>query len=357
MNRYLGGLVMATVSLVACSSSNSGGPGAQDSGSNDAASVPDGTTLDASNPEASDLDATTVTQTVGASGGNVTAPGVVLTIPQGALPADTVISIEPNAGSVPSGYTALTSLFDFGPDGTILQQPATVSFSLSSPGTKPTVYWTNGNGGYDALATNATSTSASASITRLGTGFVADLAALTTEAGAPDDAGADGGQASDASDAMAAPEGGQADAATSDAGASDAGLSEFSLTIDGASVPTIFAANPSVTTNGNSIWTIAADTNTSGVRWSVSIEVNGLAQQAACQLVSYPLVTYTDYENEAPVAVFDTTHSGSSCAFSYYSTPTAHGQYAHGSFTATVTEAPDAGGASHTLAGTYNLPY
>jgi hypothetical protein len=370
MNRRLGGLAMAAVSLVACSSSNSGGGlVAQDSGSNDAAVAsndaalgPDGTTHDASNStDASDLDAMTVTQTVGPSGGTVTAPGAVLTIPQGALPSGTTISVQPNAGTIPPGYTALTPLFDFGPDGTALQKPATVSFTLSSAGTSPTVYWTNGSGGYDALATNATATTASASVTTLGTGFVADLVTFVADAGAPGDAGNDAAEPSDAGTTATDAEGGGADGAVADAQAAadggDAGLVGFSLTVDNASVPTVFAANESVTTNGNSIWTITAATNGSGVNWTVSIQVNGLSQQAVCQLGGYPLVTYTDYVNAAPVAVFSTQNAGSNCTFSFYSTPTAHGQYAQGSFTAKVVEAADAGGASHTLTGTYNLLY
>jgi hypothetical protein len=395
MNRRLCGLVVATASLVACSSSNSGSPDSHDSGtkdvtqpSNDGASASDGTTLDGSNTEeASDLDAGTVSQTVGTSGGTVTAAGAVLTIPSGALPADTTITVQPNAGSIPSGYTALTPLFDFGPNGTTLQQPATVTFTLSSAGTKPTVYWANGSGGYDALTTTATTTAttttASASTTKLGTAFVADLAVVPTD-GAAEDAGSDAGQASDAagatadasdattaesdagatdaSDAMASAEGGEADAATdaaaaADAAAGDAGVTGFSLKIDNATVATEFAYSQSATVNGNSIWTITAATALGGVNWTVSIQVMGGAQQAVCQLGGYPNVTYTDYVNAAPVAVFSTANPGSNCSFSLYSTPMAQGQYAHGTFQATVTEAADAGGASHFLSGTYNVLY
>ncbi len=357
-------LAIAGASLVACSSTNSGAPSALDAASSDATETPDSA---APNPP------NAVTQTVGASGGMVTAPGAVLTIPAGALPGDTQISIDPDAGPVPSGYTGLTPLFVFGPAGTTLLKPATVEFSLANQGTNPTVFWSNASGGFDALDTTSTVTTASATITRLGSGFVGDRQAVSADAATSDDGGAvadaeavaDAGDAANGEDSGAAPDSGLVDAASiAEGGATDAaipgdgGIVGISITIDGASTPTLFATNTSVSNNGNGIWTITADDNPSGVRWSVELQVNGLAQQAACQTIGDPFVTYTHYLNGAPVAVFTTQIAGGGCTFSFIGTPSAHGQYAHGSFNATVAEAADAGGASHTLsAGTYNLLY
>jgi len=74
----------------------------------------------------------TSSQTVGTSGGTVSAQGVVLTIPAGALAKDTVISITEDPGPVPLGYTALSSLYSFGPQGTVFLKPVTVRFPLKS---------------------------------------------------------------------------------------------------------------------------------------------------------------------------------------------------------------------------------
>lgn len=360
MDRRRWALAIAGASLIACSSSNSGAPSGPDAGGSDVSETPDSSAPDASE---------TVTQTVGASGGVVKVPGAILTIPAGALPGDTEISIVPNAGPVPSGYTGLTPLFVFGPAGTALLEPATVEFTLATPGTNPTVFWSNASGGFDGLDTTSTVTTASATITLLGSGFVGDLqsvraadAATSEDAGAGPDASDD---ASGALDAGAAPDSGPVDAAAIvEGGASDAsivgdgGAVGISITIDGASSPTLFATNPSVSNNGNGIWTLTADDNGSGVRWSVELQVNGLAQQEACQTVGDPLITYTHYVNGAPVAVFTTQLAGGGCTFSLVGTPSAHGQYAHGAFNATVAEAVDAGGASHTLgAGSYNFLY
>ncbi len=359
MDRRRWALAIAGASLIACSSTNSGAPSALDAGGSDVTETPDSSAPDASE---------TVTQTVGASGGVVKVPGAVLTIPAGALAGDTEISIDPNAGPVPSGYTGLTSLFVFGPAGTTLLQPATVEFSLAAPGTNPTVFWSNASGGFDGLDTTSTVTTASATITRLGSGFVGDLQSVRAADAAPSDDDAAGLDASDdggAVDAGSAPDSGLLDAtATVEGDAADAstvgdgGVVGISVTIDGASTPTLFATNTSVSNNGNGIWTLTADDNGSGVRWSVELQVNGLAQQESCQTVGDPLVTYTHYVNGAPVAVFTTQLAGAGCTFSLVDTPSAHGQYAHGAFNATVVEAADAGGASHTLgAGTYNFLY
>jgi hypothetical protein len=92
-------IAVMTTSLIACSSTDGSGISAFSDGGADAAlAAVEGGGTDTTSPP--------VTQTVGASGGSVAAPGAVLTIPAGALPNDTTITVEANAAPVPAAMRA-----------------------------------------------------------------------------------------------------------------------------------------------------------------------------------------------------------------------------------------------------------
>ena len=76
--------------------------------------------VQAFSPRASDV---TVTQTVGVNGGTISGGGVTLSIPAGALSADTKISM-----TVPAGKFLEVQ---FAPHGLQFSQPATLSFGLA----------------------------------------------------------------------------------------------------------------------------------------------------------------------------------------------------------------------------------
>ena len=76
--------------------------------------------VQAFSPRASDV---TVTQTIGANGGTISGGGVTLSIPAGALSADTEISM-----TVPAGKFLEVQ---FAPHGLQFSQPATLSFGLA----------------------------------------------------------------------------------------------------------------------------------------------------------------------------------------------------------------------------------
>jgi hypothetical protein len=158
-------LALAGGWLIGCSSTDmDGGPANGDGGRDARTTTP--------TPEGGGSDAPEAThQTVGSSGGTVHVEGVVLTIPAGALAADTPISITPSSDAVPSDYDALSQLYSFGPDGTVFLHPITVSFTLTSADPDPVVFWSNPAGGYDALPTTASAASASASISHFSKGF------------------------------------------------------------------------------------------------------------------------------------------------------------------------------------------
>src|ERR1700744_5495448 len=102
-----GWLLAMGLTCVACSSSSNGGAPSPDAGGStpsDASTNDDATTVpDAGGP--------TSTQTIGLGGGTVSAGGVTLTFPIGALAGQTVVSVTTSDLHVPAGYTALSPVF------------------------------------------------------------------------------------------------------------------------------------------------------------------------------------------------------------------------------------------------------
>jgi hypothetical protein len=372
--------MVLAASLVACSSA---GNGAGPSGSGGVDASADGTateTVDGGQPDSTSM---TGTQIVGTAGGTVTAAGITLAIPAGALPTDTVIVITPDAGPIPTGYTGLSSLYSFAPSGTVFLEPVTVTFTLTSPGTSPTVFWSNTQGGYDALATTTTATTASASITHFSQGFCGeghggadgggtghDSGTGTTDAGAVDaattpdaevaDSGSTGAAEAGTSEAgtpeAGAPDASAPDASAADSGApGDAGTSSITVTIDG--VVTTFATG-ATDTYANGISTLQADESAQPTRWHLSLVVGTVAQEA-CGMPTYPIITYTHYTSGVVDSVFSTNLGlQQACSFLVNGTATMTGQVSRGTFSGILYEALDAGTTKHTLsAGSYDVVY
>jgi hypothetical protein len=68
---------------------------------------------------------------VGATGGTVTTPSgnASVDIPEGALPADTTISIAPVVASPPGGTEGLGDAYVFGPEGLVFLKPVTIKLA------------------------------------------------------------------------------------------------------------------------------------------------------------------------------------------------------------------------------------
>jgi hypothetical protein len=85
-----------------------------------------------------------------AEGGEVSVGVAALTIPKGALAADTEISVkvESKKGR-PDEEHVLLDVYDFGPDGTTFSQPVTLAFDVSKvnmpEGGTPMIAWQNGD--------------------------------------------------------------------------------------------------------------------------------------------------------------------------------------------------------------------
>ena len=399
-------LVLAGVSVVACvacSSENPAGP------SPDSGPSPSDDASGTQGPDGGGADATqTATQTIGAAGGTVTAPGFAVTVPAGALPADTTITITVGSGQVPPAYVGLSPLFSIAPAGTVLLQPATVDIALGGVTAGASVFWSNAAGGFDPLPTKTTADGVSAEIMHFGDGFYGkekaaqdDAAADATTAtdGAPDapsvdeagpDAAVDSGTAIDSgSDASAtdagtatdsgstdsstpgdagAPDGGtSSDSGASDSGAgteggasdgaaSDAGLAGITVTIDG--TPTSFTHNPRATLL-QAWWQIAADDSASGPHWTMQLVVPTNAAGLNCG-GAFPSMTYSHYsgvDGGAADTTFTSSTTGASCFINELTTATVQGQHANGTFSGTLVQPSDAGTPpTHALtSGSYDI--
>jgi hypothetical protein len=363
-------------------------------------------------PDASSTSPTT--QIVGPSGGTVNGSGVSLNIPAGALASDTPISITPGGPAIPADYTALSSIYTFAPDGTHFLVPVTVTFTLASHGTQPTIFWSNASGGYDEIPSTVNGSTVSASIDHFSHGFAGEHRGKP-DAGAADsgnpgvdsgsdasggsdsgaaDSGQGGGDASSSGDAgvdagasdAGANDAGVADAGGSDAGASEAGASDAGVADAGGSdagafdagasdagasdaaaseasapgitasidnQPMTFATNQKVTLNGTSTTTVQADDTASTTHWTIQITTPSVQQQQGCVAQGGPVVTFTHYTSGSIDSLYSTQASGGACSVMMTSIAKVTGDHAKGVFTATVErlQAPLNSPVQHTISG------
>jgi hypothetical protein len=116
----------------------------------------------------------TKNQTIGASGGTVTTSGATLTVPRGALASDTAISVSSSSDAPPSGATAYSPVFVFGPDGTQFGAPVSVSLAFNGDAAKAVVFWSKSDGTFEKLSSNIANGMAMAQVTHFSRGFVGD---------------------------------------------------------------------------------------------------------------------------------------------------------------------------------------
>jgi hypothetical protein len=413
-------LALASLSLIACSSStNNPATSSSDDGGN-GADVTTGMMDDggSSNPDGSHT-VTQTTQTVGASGGTVSAPGVTLTIPPGALSSDTQISVTTSGAAVPTGYVAVSPVYALSPAGTTFALPVTVQITLTGSGAGASAFLSNASGGYDPVPTTAsTATTLLASVTHLGdifagedvrdaaaqadsgssadtgtssdtgtsadgttsadTGTPSDAGASadtgtatdagtasdtgsTTDAGAPDDSGTvpDSGSTTDAgapSDS-AAPDAGSA----SDGGSTvDAGLQGIFVTINGATTPTNYIYN--VTVTPLQAWlSISADDAPSGAHATMTLfMLNSAGGPYTCANGDYITNVYYTASGDAGTVSqsFSTNATGASCSLTETTAPPIQGGgQAVGTFSGQLRVPTDSGNSPmQTLtAGAYNV--
>jgi|GEM_PF-3473735 len=137
-------------------------------------------------------------QIVGAKGGTVTTPGgnASVDIPEGALPADTTISIAPVVASPPAGTESLSDAYVFGPEGLVFLKPVTIKLAyrasalLGRPSNRVVVY--SAPVGTQHYAPLSTKLADETHVAAVAMHFSTHLAAIDA---AVDDAGDDASQA------------------------------------------------------------------------------------------------------------------------------------------------------------------
>ena len=91
---------------------------------------------------APDTDTPPVEETIGPAGGVIEFGDIRLTVPGGALTADTAITISYAEDQAPAGYERYTAVYRFEPAGTTFAIPATVSARFTGDSGRATLFWT-----------------------------------------------------------------------------------------------------------------------------------------------------------------------------------------------------------------------
>jgi hypothetical protein len=355
-------LVLPGLALISCSSGGGGaGPAPGDAGGSVDTGTADATPL--------------VSQTVGAGGGIVAAPGVTLTIPAAALGGDTTITVDA-AGAVPAGYVGLSPLFHFGPDGTVFLKPVTVDFAISG-GTSPAVFWSNAQGGFDQLATTSTATRATATVTHFSQGFCGEGRGSAVDASASGSSsgmasgsssggsasgsssgsmgGSSSGTSASSSGSASGSSGGTIADASPDAVDLDSSTPGIVATVDG--VPTSFVYNVKVGFL-QAWWQISADDSPSGAHWTLTLMTPMTPGGINCQ-GAFPSIYYRHFATSdagAADLTFSSVPTTASCFIDETTSAMEAGQAVDGTFSGVLVPQGDAGTGSHTFSGgTYDV--
>jgi len=87
----------------------------------------------------------TTSMSVGTSGGMVALEGATITIPSGALTATQTITITSTTDAAPAGFTNLSPIYQFGPDGLTFAQPASISIAFTGADSA-SIIWSSSSG-------------------------------------------------------------------------------------------------------------------------------------------------------------------------------------------------------------------
>lgn len=122
------------------------------------------------------------TRQIGAAGGELEAAGVRLTVPVGALAADTVITVSRTQLSPPADYTSYSKIYLFEPQHLTFETPVVVELSYPGGGTHPAIYFSKPDSvnEYYAVGGEVVGGRIRAQVYHLGEAFVAERNVLPT---------------------------------------------------------------------------------------------------------------------------------------------------------------------------------
>jgi hypothetical protein len=116
---------------------------------------------------------TSVTQTVGVSGGTIVLDGATVTFAAGALASDTSITIEETTDPAPAGYTALSHIYRCGPSGLSFAKNVTMAMQFANDGVQATMFWSSGaDPSFTDVGGTVSGNVMSASVAHFSQGFV-----------------------------------------------------------------------------------------------------------------------------------------------------------------------------------------
>ncbi len=131
---------------------------------------------------------THASDTIGPTGGRVTAAGATLTIPPGALTAAVHITITATNTPV-AGYALSSPLYQFAPAGLPFAKAVGLTVDVTPAAAAAVLYWSNATGGYDALPTTHSGNTAQGTISHFSSGFAGTAVSASNDLGAGADLG------------------------------------------------------------------------------------------------------------------------------------------------------------------------
>jgi hypothetical protein len=144
-------------------------------------------------PTAAELKAASeepVVRTIGPRGDVLRGPGVVITVPEGAVERDTEFSVRLRREKPEGAWKSLTFLYEFEPVDVVFEQPITIelTFKKAPAGATPTIMVApiDPTATFEPLETAVVDKVATARTTQLGWAFVADRDRVATDSGAHD---------------------------------------------------------------------------------------------------------------------------------------------------------------------------
>ncbi len=133
----------------------------------------------------------TVTMDVGTDGGTVELEGVTLEIPAGALVGTESITVTSTTDVAPNGFSKLSPIYEFEPDGLVFEVPATVTIAFTgSDGDAPSLIWSSSvaGGGFDDLGGTIVGDELTGEVGHFSKGFVG-VGGVSTPDAMPDTCG------------------------------------------------------------------------------------------------------------------------------------------------------------------------
>lgn len=127
-----------------------------------------------------DPDAEVTSGTIGPDGGTVTADGLTLTIPPGALDDEVAITVTRTEDPAPAGYEAQSAVYEFLPTGTTFDVDVTVAIDVTGDTTGSALQWTSDGETWIAIAGAEADGVFTAAIDHFSGGFVGRV--ITTPA-------------------------------------------------------------------------------------------------------------------------------------------------------------------------------